>query len=210
MSPEQIEGCEVTPASDIYALVLVMYLMVTGVRPLEGETPFSTVLKRLAETPLSPRRFVPDLDSRWEATILTCLKRQPDRRFGTAQAVVDALTGEESPQATLGPAKDGCAPFVWYASHCSATSTGGWVGAVAVITITAVFFLYRPHRFHRLSENDTIVLADFVNTTGEPVFNDSLREALRAKLEQSPFLNLMPEPEFARHSVTWVIQRGTR
>jgi len=94
MAPEQLGTEETTPASDIYALGLVMYEMVAGQRPFAGETPFAVALQRLQRPPASPRVFVPDLDPRWEATILRCLERQPAERFATAADVVRALAGE--------------------------------------------------------------------------------------------------------------------
>ena len=94
MAPEQLGTEETTPASDIYALGLVMYEMVAGQRPFAGDTPFAVALQRLQRPPASPRVFVPDLDPRWEATILRCLERQPAERFATAADVVRALAGE--------------------------------------------------------------------------------------------------------------------
>ena len=94
MAPEQLGTEETTPASDIYALGLVIYEMVAGQRPFAGDTPFAVALQRLQRPPASPRVFVPDLDPRWEATILRCLERQPAERFASAADVVRALAGE--------------------------------------------------------------------------------------------------------------------
>jgi serine/threonine protein kinase/tetratricopeptide (TPR) repeat protein len=95
MSPEQIEGKELTPASDIYALGLVIYEMVTGARPFEAETPISMAVRRLTEEPMSPRSLSPGLDAVWEAVILKCLQREPANRFAKAGEVTSALTGEK-------------------------------------------------------------------------------------------------------------------
>lgn len=95
VAPEQLEGGEITPATDIYALGVVMYEMVTGACPFVGDTPWSTAHKRLKEPPPSPRMHVPTLDPVWEATILRCLERDPDNRFRSAADVVKALGGEE-------------------------------------------------------------------------------------------------------------------
>ena len=69
----------------------------------------------------------------------------------------------------------------------------GAAAVIAVIIAGGVFFLSRSHRANALTEKDTVVLADFVNTTGDPVFDGTLKQALAVQLEQSPFLNILPE-----------------
>jgi Tfp pilus assembly protein PilF/TolB-like protein len=97
VAPEQVEGAEVTAAADIYAFGVVLYEMVTGRLPFEGDSPLSTVLKRFREEPASPRDHAPALGPRWEAVILRCLEREPRDRFASAEEVVRALRGEEVP-----------------------------------------------------------------------------------------------------------------
>jgi eukaryotic-like serine/threonine-protein kinase len=68
------------------------------------------------------------------------------------------------------------------------------VAMVALVAATAVSgLLWRMRQARRLSEKDTIVLADFTNTTGDPVFDDTLKQGLRVQLEQSPFLNILSD-----------------
>jgi hypothetical protein len=59
--------------------------------------------------------------------------------------------------------------------------------------IGGAFYLRSHQTTHRLSEKDTIVLADFANSTGDAVFDDTLKQALRVALNQSPFLNVLSE-----------------
>jgi len=64
---------------------------------------------------------------------------------------------------------------------------------VVVLALIAGGLSYRSHRAKRLTDKDTIVLADFTNTTGDPVFDDTLKTALGISLDQSPFLNVLPD-----------------
>jgi serine/threonine protein kinase len=91
MAPEQIEGGEVTPAADIYALGVVMFELLTGHLPFSDRSPLQTARKRLTEAPPTPRAFVPELDPKWEHFILRCLAREPAQRFPNALALRDAI-----------------------------------------------------------------------------------------------------------------------
>lgn len=96
MSPEQLESKELTPASDIYSLGLVLYEMVTGVRPFQGESHWAEAIARLKDDPRPPSGTVPDLAQDWNFTILRCLRRDPSQRFGSAVEVAEALQGKAS------------------------------------------------------------------------------------------------------------------
>jgi tetratricopeptide (TPR) repeat protein/tRNA A-37 threonylcarbamoyl transferase component Bud32 len=91
MAPEQLLGAKISPATDIYALGVLMYQMLTGHAPFEDEDEGAMALKRLSEPPPSPRLYLPDLDPRWERTILRCLERAPDKRFASTHEVLASL-----------------------------------------------------------------------------------------------------------------------
>ncbi|MDX1583992.1 MAG: serine/threonine-protein kinase, partial [Thermoanaerobaculia bacterium] len=94
MAPEQLEGEETSPATDVYAVGLLVYEMVTGRRPFTGRSSFSVANRRLEGPPTSPRRHVPELDARWERVILHCLERDPADRFQHPREIVEALEDE--------------------------------------------------------------------------------------------------------------------
>ena len=92
MAPEQIQGGDVTPASDVYALGIVLYEMVTGVRPFAASTPMASALKRISgPPPQTPRDLVQDIPVDWNTVIMRCLERNPEKRFPDGAAVAAAL-----------------------------------------------------------------------------------------------------------------------
>jgi predicted ATPase/predicted negative regulator of RcsB-dependent stress response len=93
MAPEQLLGGEASPASDIYALGVVLYEIATGVLPFAGMTSIEGARRQLLAGTPSPRTIATDLDERWEAVILRCLAREPGNRFARVEEVWEALQG---------------------------------------------------------------------------------------------------------------------
>jgi tetratricopeptide (TPR) repeat protein len=184
MAPEQVEGGEATPATDVYALGVVLYEMITGVRPFVADTPLKTAIKRLQEPAPTPRAHVPALDRHWEATILHCLERQPADRFQSPADVIAALEGRTVVRGA------GQARGVRWPVAAAA------LGLLLVLALGAWLsrgWLTRARAARVLTATDTVVLADFANSTGDPVFDDTLQQALATSLQQSPFLGIVPE-----------------
>jgi serine/threonine protein kinase len=96
MSPEQATGVEITPASDVYALGVMFYEMVTGRPPFLGESATQVLLKHLQEQPKPPTDLVPNLDPNLNYLIMRALAKEPQERFATGRDMLRALDGKES------------------------------------------------------------------------------------------------------------------
>jgi serine/threonine protein kinase len=96
-APEQAQGEIVSPAADVYALGIVMYEMLTGRTPFDGDTPVAVAMQHLQDAPLPPRQLNPNIPPALEGIILRCLEKVPEMRFRDGSMLAQALEllGEE-------------------------------------------------------------------------------------------------------------------
>jgi len=141
MAPEQVLGAPVSPVTDIYALGVVLFEMLSGQLPFEAGTPMATALLRVhqAAPRLSSRR--PDIDPKWDAVVSTCLAREPVFRYATVGDVVRALEGRAGQSGsapalseTLLPAE--VTPFVGRVAEVAAGAALLRRSGVRLVTLT--------------------------------------------------------------------------
>lgn len=195
MSPEQVRGEEIDTRSDLFSLGVVLYEMATGKRPFVGKNRVVLMDAILHTQPIAPRQLNPSLPASWDAVISKAMEKDPALRYQNAAELGSDLKPlrreSESRAMAIGPGVPAAE---------KKRRIGGWklvvfACALAVATVAGVFFI--SHRATALTEKDTIVLADFENKTGDPVFDDTLKQALAVDLGQSPFLNVLSDRKVA-------------
>jgi serine/threonine protein kinase/tetratricopeptide (TPR) repeat protein len=195
MAPEQVRGEPVDGRVDLFAMGAVIYEMATGVRPFRGETPGVLVDAVLNRQPVPPSQLNPALPVALDAVVARCLAKHREDRYPDAaslQAALRSLRVSADPQ----PARD------------RARQRWTFIAAVGLAAglVAAAAWLAVP-RTPRLTERDRLVLADVDNQTGDPVFDDVLRQGLAIQLAQSPYLSLLPDRQI--HQTLQRMQRPT-
>src|SRR5271165_3095929 len=181
MSPEQVRGEKLDARTDLFSFALVLYEMATGQRAFSGDTAVAVHDAILNQAPVPVRERNSTISRKLEAIINRAIEKDRERRYQNAVEMGAAL------QALAHPSREP------HGGKSRNRSRGKWLAAAAVVcvAIAGAGLYWRSHRPAKLTEQDTIVIADFANSTGDPVFDDTLKQALSAQLSQSPFLNVL-------------------
>jgi eukaryotic-like serine/threonine-protein kinase len=189
MSPEQLRGMPVDARCDIYSAGVVLYEMATGHRPFPQSQSAELIGAILHQAPARPSSLNPRISAGVENVILKALEKEASQRYHSAGELRVALEGSSSADAATAPSSS---VLMQTEQPVPRSLPRAAIFTVLALAIVAVFGWYRyKHRGHALQETDTIVLADFVNTTGDRVFDGTLRQGLAVQLAQSPFLSVV-------------------
>lgn len=194
MSPEQVDGRDPDQRSDIYSLGIIMYEMMTGRVPFEGDTPLSVAVKHKTEPPPDPIKFNSQIPEDLSRVILKCLEKDKQKRYQNADEVLNELSMIEKGI----PTAERIIPERKPITSKEITVTFGLkkliipVLAVVVISVIAVILLTRPGL---KVDPDLVAVAVFENQTGDPSLNALGRMAadwITQGLSQTGLVKVVP------------------
>jgi eukaryotic-like serine/threonine-protein kinase len=187
MSPEQARGEELDARSDLFSFGVVLYEMATGQQAFGGTTTALVFHSLLTEQPTPPLELNPALPPALERIICKALEKDRAARYQSAAEMVADLKA----LAQVDSVHSSWSKRAWPVLGVAA-------GVMAVLALSAVYLYRQARPPMRLTDKDTVLLADFTNNTGDEVWDETLKQGLRVELEQSPYLNIVSDENVAQ------------
>jgi len=178
MSPEQVRGDQLDARTDVFSFGLVLYEMATGQRAFTGASAMDVEAAILTGQPRPLRQLAPQLPPKLAAIIDRCLEKDRQQRYQSAAEMRADLEKLKRGRQVNIPELQVSGRWKWFAA----------AALLIAVAVAGALYWRSPHTI-KLTAQDTIVLADITNLTGNPVFDGSLSLALRGELVQTPFLN---------------------
>src|SRR5271165_1929008 len=194
MSPEQARGEELDTRTDLFSLGAVLYEMATGRLAFPGNTAAVVHEAILNKPPAPPARLNKQVPPELEEIISIALEKDRKLRYQKAADIRTDLQRLRQESAEHASSPSGVASrTAWRLKRMARRRWRLGLTALMATAIVAIGLHFYPRRAAALGAKDTIVLADFTNRTGDPVFDDTLRQGLAVGLGQSPFLNVLSD-----------------
>ena len=196
MSPEQVRAQDLDARTDLFSFGVVLYEMATGTMPFSGVSSGLILDGILNRTPASAAQLNPDVPPELEQIVGKCLEKDRGLRYQHASEIradLQRLKHDRESGRLPSPPPAGARADL----RSGRRSIVRLSAAVIVIASVVAGWLYL-HRPPTLTDKDTIVLADFINRTGDPVFDQTLRQGLAVQLGQSPFLSIVADDRIRR------------
>jgi eukaryotic-like serine/threonine-protein kinase len=206
MSPEQARARKLDARSDLFSFGGVLYEMVTGQMPFRGDSAAEVFDAILNRAPVSAVRLNPDLSPELERIVHKALEKDQALRYQSAaemradlQRLKRDIDAVRITRASAGAAEPEAPSGLRLGSRIVSAWKPLAVMILALIAVAAGGHYLRSRPAGRLvkavplTDKDSVLLADFVNKTGDSVFDDALKQALTIELNQSPFLNIVSD-----------------
>jgi serine/threonine protein kinase/tetratricopeptide (TPR) repeat protein len=199
MSPEQVEGKEVDQRSDIYSLGVVLYEMLTGRVPFEGDTPFTVGVKHKSEVPRDPRELNSQIPDDLSGLVLRCLEKQKEKRYQSAEELrVDLEKIEQRMPTTqiISPQRKRFTSKEITVKFRLRNLLAPTVAVIAVGVIALVVWRFLPRKSARLipGGKPSIAVLYFKNNTGDAkldIWRSALSDSIITDLSQSRYVNVL-------------------
>jgi serine/threonine protein kinase/Tfp pilus assembly protein PilF len=200
MSPEQVRAQDLDARTDLFSFGAVLYEMATGKIAFDGPSPGAVCAAILHDEPTPPSQLNRSIPAGLEAVIRKALEKDRNLRCQTAselRADLQRLKRDSDSSGRVSGVTS--APEAKQPAEGRKPRMIVWALAVVVLlgALVGGGLWYRSQQSHPLSSKDTVLVADFANSTGDPVFDSTLRTALTVALDQSPFLNVLSDAQVA-------------